>query len=251
MKAKRVYRVRRFGIISKILYFFVESPLTPLLAVGAILLGALAVVLLPREEEPQIVVPVIDVFVQMPGSTAKEVEQRVTRPLEKLSWEIPGVEYVYSTSTPGQSLVIVRFLVGWDEEKAIVQLYQKLYANLDRIPAGASQPLLKPRRIDDVPILALTLHGGGYDFHDLRRIAAAVDDAVKQVPDVSETTIIGGHRRHVRVELDTTRLTAYQIDPSHVLRTLRAANQENRTGSVPLGDRETLVETGGFLRDRP
>ena len=250
MKAKRGYRVRRFGIISKVLYFFVDSPLTPLLAVGAILLGALAVVLLPREEEPQIVVPVIDVFVQMPGSTAKEVEQRVTRPLEKLAWEIPGVEYVYSTSSPEQSLTIVRFLVGWDEEKAIVQLYQKLYANLDRIPAGASQPLLKPRRIDDVPILALTLHGGGYDFHDLRRIAAAVDDVVKQVQDVSETTLIGGHRRQLRVELDTTRLTAYQIDPSHALRTLHAANQQNRAGSFPLGDQETLVETGGFLRDR-
>ena len=97
MKNKHRYRVRRFGVISKILYFFVESPLTPLLALGAILLGALAVVLLPREEEPQIVVPVIDVFVEMPGSTGAEVEQRVTRPLEKLAWEIPGVEYIYST----------------------------------------------------------------------------------------------------------------------------------------------------------
>ena len=250
MKNKHRYRVRRFGVISKILYFFLESPLTPLLAVGAILLGALAVVLLPREEEPQIVVPVIDVFVEMPGSTAAEVEQRVTRPLEKLAWEIPGVEYIYSTSSPGQSLTIVRFLVGWDEEKAIVQLYQKLYANLDRIPEGVSRPILKPRRIDDVPVLALTLHGGGYDMHDLRRIAAAVDDAVKQVPDVSETTLIGGHRRQMRVELDTNRLTSYQIDPTHVLRTLRAANQENRAGSTPVGDRETLVETGGFLRDR-
>ena len=248
MTSKRGYRVRRFGIISKILYFFVDSPLTPLFAVGAILLGALAVFLLPREEEPQIVVPVIDVFVQMPGSTAKEVEQRVTRPLEKLAWEIPGVEYVYSTSSPGQSLTVVRFLVGFDEEKAIVQLYQKLYANLDRIPAGASPPLLKPRRIDDVPVLALTLHGGGYDFEALRRIATAVDDDVKQVADVSETTLIGGRRRQVRVELDAARLTAYQIDPAKVLRTLRAANQESRTGGVPLADEETLVQTGGFVR---
>jgi multidrug efflux pump subunit AcrB len=244
MTAKRGYRVRRFGIISKILYFFVDSPLTPLLAAGAILLGALAVFLLPREEEPQIVVPVIDVFVQMSGSTAKEVEQRVTRPVEKLAWEIPGVEYVYSTSSPGQSLTVVRFLVGWDEEKAIVQLYQKLYANLDRIPAGASPPLLKPRRIDDVPVLALTLHGGGLDFPNLRRVATAVEDAVKQVPDVSETTLIGGHRRQLRVELDTTLLTAYQIDPTRVLRALRTANQESRAGSFPLGDRQTLIETG-------
>jgi len=250
MNAKRGYRVRRFGIISKILYFFVDSPLTPLVIACSLLLGALAVFLLPREEEPQIVVPVIDVFVQMPGSSAHEVEQRVTRPLEKLAWEIPGVEYVYSTSSPGQSLTIVRFLVGWGEEEAIVQLYQKLYANLDRIPAGASQPLLKPRRIDDVPVLALTFHGGGRDFHALRHIAAAVDDAVKQVPDVAETTLIGGQRRQLRVELDATLLSAYQIDPTHVLGALRAANQQNRAGSFPLGDTETLIETGGFLRDR-
>ncbi len=246
-KAKRGYRVRRFGAISKILYFFVDSPLTPLVIVASILLGALAIALLPREEEPQIVVPVIDVFVQMPGSTAKEVEQRVTRPLEKLAWELPGVEYVYSTSSPGQSLTIVRFLVGWDEEDAIVQLYQKLYANLDRVPPGASPPLLKPRRIDDVPVLGLTFHGGGYDLYELRRLVAAVDDAVKQVPDVSETTLIGGQRRQVHVALDASRLTSYQIDPTHVLRTLGAANQQQRAGSYPSGNRETLVETGGFL----
>ena len=248
-KASRGYRVRRFGIVSKILYFFVDSPLTPLFVGASILLGSLAVTLLPREEEPQIVVPVIDVFVAMPGSSAKEVEERVTRPLEKLAWELPGVEYVYSTSSPGSSLTIVRFLVGWDEEEAIVQLYQKLYANLDRIPSGASQPLLKPRRIDDVPVLALTFHGGGRDGYALRRIAAAVDDAVKQVVDVSETTLIGGLRRQVRVELDATRLTAYQIDPSHVLSTLQAANRQSRAGSYPSGDQEVLVETGGFLNN--
>ncbi len=249
MKAKRGYRVPRFGLIPRILRFFVDSPLTPLIIGASILLGVLAVLLLPREEEPQIVVPVIDVFVQMPGSSAQEVEQRVTRPLEKLAWELPGVEYVYSTSSPGSSLTIVRFLVGWNEEESIVQLYQKLYANLDRIPEGASRPLLKPRRIDDVPVLALTFHGGGHDSFALRRIAAAVDDAVTQVPNVSETTLIGGMRRQVRVELDASRLTAYQIDPAHVLRTLQAANRQERAGSFPQGGGETLVETGGFLHD--
>ncbi len=249
MKAKRGYRTPRFGLIAKILYFFVDSPLTPLFIGAAILLGGLAVMFLPREEEPQIVVPMIDVFVEMPGSSAQEVEQRVTRPLEKLAWELPGVEYIYSTTGPGQSLTIVRFLVGWDEEQAIVQLYQKLYANLDRIPDGASRPLLKPRRIDDVPILALTFHGGGYDSHALRQLAAEVDDAVKQIADVSETTLIGGQRRQLRVELDASRLTAYELDPSQVVRTLRTANRQNRAGSFPSVEHETLVESGGFLRD--
>jgi multidrug efflux pump subunit AcrB len=183
MKRKVSYRVRRFGVIKRILATFIESPLTPLVVVASLLLGAIAVFLLPREEEPQITVPMIDVFVQMPGASAKEVEQRITKPLEKplekLVWELPGVEYIYSTASPGQSLTIVRFLVGGNEERAIVQLNQKLYANFDFIPPGASLPLVKPRRIDDVPILALTLHGGGYDGSALRRVAAAVNDAVK------------------------------------------------------------------------
>jgi multidrug efflux pump subunit AcrB len=249
MKRKGGYRVRRFGVIKRILAFFIESPLTPLVVGASLLLGAIAVWLLPREEEPQISVPMIDVFVQMPGATAKEVEERVTKPLEKLVYELPGVEYIYSTASPGQSLTIVRFLVGWNEERAIVQLNQKLYANFDFIPPGASLPLVKPRRIDDVPILALTLHGGQYDGFALRRVAAAVNDAVKEVKDVSETTVIGGLRRQVRVELDASRLTAYQIDPSKVVRSLKAANQQTRAGSLPTRDEEILVETGGFLRN--
>ena len=147
---------------------------------------------LPREEEPQIIVPMIDVFVQMPGASAHEVEERLTKPMEKLLWEIPGVEYIYSTSSPGQSLAIVRFYVGQDEEKSVVRLNQKLSANFDLIPPGASRPLVKPRSIDDVPILALTLSSKRYGDFELRRIAAQVDDTIKQVPDVSAVTLIGG-----------------------------------------------------------
>lgn len=235
------------GGFSKILSFFIESPLTPLFVIASLLLGILAVVLLPREEEPQIVVPVIDIFVGMPGSNATEVEQRITTPLEKLVAELPGVEYVYSTSSTNQSMTVVRFLVGWDEEKAIVQLYQKLYANLDRIPAGATQPLLKPRRIDDVPVLALTFHGSEQSAYDLRRVVTRVDNVIKQVADVSETTLIGGQRRQVRVELDADRLTSYGLDPARVLSSLKAANQQVPAGSFTSADREILVETGGFL----
>ena len=143
---------------NKIVRYFIDSKLTPLVVIAAVLLGAGAVLLLPREEEPQIVVPMIDVLVQAPGMSAKEVEERVTKPMEKLLWEIPGVEYIYSTSSPGGSMAVVRFLVGQPEEEAIVRLNQKMFANFDIIPPGVSQPLIKPRRIDDVPILALTLH---------------------------------------------------------------------------------------------
>src|SRR5215470_12589273 len=205
------------GLAGRLAKAFIGSRLTPLIIVAAILLGAGAVVLLPREEEPQIVVPMIDVFVQMPGASAKEVEERVTKPMEKLLWEIPGVEYIYSTSSPGMSLAIVRFYVGQDEEKSIVRLNQKLLANFDLIPPGASQPLVKPRSIDDVPVLALTLSSRRYGDYELRRIAAQVHDAVKQAPDVSAVNLIGGQRREVRIVLDAARLAAYAMAPLQVV----------------------------------
>ncbi|HSB05539.1 MAG TPA: efflux RND transporter permease subunit, partial [Thermodesulfobacteriota bacterium] len=153
----------KIGFAGKLAHAFIDSKLTPLIIVASILLGIGAVLMLPREEEPQIVVPMIDIFVQMPGASAKEVEERVTKPMEKLLWEIPGVEYIYSTSSPGYAMAIVRFYVGEDEEKSIVRLNQKMFANFDLIPPGASQPLIKPRSIDDVPILALTLWSDRYD----------------------------------------------------------------------------------------
>ena len=139
----------------------------------------------------------------MPGASPREVEERVTKPMEKLLWEIPGVEYIYSTSSPGMSTAIVRFLVGQDEEKSIVRLNQKLNANLDLIPPGASPPLVKPRSIDDVPILALTFWSKRYGDFELRRIAAQVDDTIKQTPDVSAVSLIGGQRREMRITLDS------------------------------------------------
>ena len=180
------------GPAGKLAQAFINSKLTPLVIVASILLGVGAVLLLPREEEPQIVVPMIDVFVQMPGASAKEVEERVTKPMEKLLWEVPGVEYIYSTSAPGYSMAVVRFYVGQSEEASIVRLNQKMSANFDLIPPGASPPLIKPRSIDDVPILALTLASDRYDHFTLRRVAAQVHDQIKEVRDVSEVKIIGG-----------------------------------------------------------
>jgi len=225
----------------------IDSKLTPLVIAGAILLGLFAVWKLPREEEPQIVVPMVDVSVAMPGASAREVEQRVTKPMEKLLWEIPGVEYIYSTSSPGMSLAIVRFLVGQDEEKAIVRLNQKLAANMDLIPPGALPPLVKPRSIDDVPILALTLWSKRYGDFELRRIAAQVDDTIKQTPDVSAVTLIGGAKREVRVTLDSSRLAAYRLSPLHVVAALGASNRRLPSGEFSNGNEEYLLETGQFL----
>ena len=209
---------------------------------GSLLLGAFAVWKLPREEEPQIIVPMVDVFVQMPGASAREVEERVTKPMEKLLWEIPGVEYIYSTSSPGTSTAIVRFLVGQDEEKAIVRLNQKLAANLDLIPPGASQPLVKPRSIDDVPILALTFWSKRYGDFELRRIAAQVDDAIKQTPDVSAVALIGGQRREIRITLNQARLAAYNLSPVQVAGALGLSNRRLPVG--PIRERQPAVSHG-------
>jgi multidrug efflux pump subunit AcrB len=235
------------GLAGKVARAFIASKLTPLLIAASVLLGLAAVVMLPREEEPQIVVPMIDVFVAMPGASAKEIAERVTKPMEKLLWEVPGVEYIYSTSSPGQAMAVVRFYVGQNEENAIVRLNQKMLANFDLIPPGASQPLVKPRSIDDVPILALTLSSERYDAFTLRRIAAQIHDQIKEVSDVSEVKIIGGERRQIRVLLDEVRMAAYSVAPAAIVPTLEQSNRQLQSGRFSSGNREFLVETGGFL----
>ncbi len=239
----------RPGIAGRIAGAFVMSKLTPIAVIASIILGAFAVLMLPREEEPQIKVPIVDVFVGMPGASAHEVENRVTRPMEKLLWEIPDVEYLYSTSQPGGSVVIVRFKVGTDIEAALVRLNQKLQGNADRIPAGVTPPLVKPRSIDDVPILALTLHSRTRDHLELRRLAAQLDDVVKSVPQVAETNLIGGTRRAVRVALDPAALAARNLTVAQLAPLLREANRPLQHGSRAFGNTEYLVETGTFLRD--
>ncbi len=237
------------GLAARLAATFTNSPLTPLAVLASLMLGVFAVLMLPREEEPQIKVPMIDVLVAMPGATAHEVENRVTRPMEKLLWEIPGVEYLYSTSSPGSSMVIVRFKVGSDLGQSLVRLNQKLQANYDRIPPGVSAPLIKPRTIDDVPVLALTLHSRTQDHLTLRRLAAQLDDAVKALPDVAETTLIGGVRRQLRVQVDPVRLASHQLTFDDLANAIRAANQRTQSGAQPSANRELLIETGTYIRD--
>src|SRR6516165_5715683 len=137
----------------------------------------------------------LDVLVSMPGASPAEVQERATIPTERLLREVPGVEYVYSITQPGLSMLVVRFYVGTKEEDAIVKTYNKLYSNFDRIPQGVSQPLIKVRSIDDVPIMALTLWGRNYDSYKLRQIAGELENELKELDDVSETTVIGGQSR--------------------------------------------------------
>ena len=236
------------GIAGRVARTFINSKLTPLIVIASVLLGAFAIVMLPREEEPQIKVPMVDVMVAMPGFSAKEVEERATRPMEKLLWEISGVEYIYSTSRPGESLVIVRFKVGEDMERSIVKLNQKLQSNFDRIPHGVSSPLIKAKSIDDVPILALTFHSARYDHLTLRRLVAQVDDVVKQGPLVAETTLIGGAQRQVRVLLDPAKLASRNLSPAGLIPMLRQANKQFAAGGLTSENKEVVIETGAFLQ---
>jgi len=235
------------GFAGRLTAAFIGSKLTPLGLIASLLLGLLALFLLPREEEPQIKVPMIDVMVSMPGATAKEVEQRLAVPMEKLLYELPGIEYIYSTSTPGQCLLIARFYVGEDFEKAIVSLNQKLQTNFDRIPHGVSLPLIKPHSIDDVPILALTFHSKTTDHSTLRRLAAEVDDAVKSIFEVAETKLIGGTRRQLRVQFDPLSLAARSLSPADLTLRLQQANRQSHSGVLRAQNNEVLVQTGAFL----
>ena len=222
----------QYGAAGRLAAAFISSKLTPLFIGASLALGALAIVALPREEEPQIIVPMVDVIVQMPGATPTDVEQRVTRPLEQLLWEVPGVEYVYSTSSPGQSLVIVRFKVGQPEEAALVRLNQKLAANSDRIPPGVFGPIVKPRSIDDVPIMAVTLWSERYGDDQMRALAAQLRDVIAEVTDVSEVTVIGGRPRELRVDVDPSRLAAYELDPIAVQRAIAAGNAKAASAAM-------------------
>src|SRR6187397_578826 len=239
---------RTYGAAGRMAAAFIQSKLTPLFILTSMALGALAVVALPREEEPQIIVPMVDVFAGMPGATPADAEQRVTRPIEQLLWEVPGVEYVYSTSSPGQSMVVVRFTVNEPLEAALVRLNQKLAANADRIPPGVIGPLVKPRSIDDVPILAVTVWSERYGDDQLRTVAAQLRDAIAEVNDVSEVTIIGGRPRQVRVDIDPAKLSAYDLDPLSVQQAIARTNVRGTASGPVAGGATTGLEAGSRLR---
>jgi multidrug efflux pump subunit AcrB len=232
------------GIAGRLAGAFVHSKLTPLFILASLLLGVYAVVALPREEEPQIIVPMIDVFVDMPGASPTEVEQRVTRPIEKLLWEVPGVEYLYSTSMPGRAMLVVRFLVGQDEERALVRLTQKLTANAPLLPPGATAPLVQARSIDDVPVMALTLWGAGYGDVQLRQMAGQLQETLKELPDISEIAIIGGRPRQLSVDLDPAALASRGLDPLAVQQALARGNIRTAARDIVAENRATRLESG-------
>ncbi len=244
--------------LSEIVRLFLDSKLSIILIVFSLLLGGAALLVTPREEDPQIVVPLADVYVSFPGHSAKEVEQLVATPLEKLLYQIDGVEYVYSMSRENQAIVTVRFYVGQDRERSLVKLFKKINENLDIIPPGVAGWVVKPVEIDDVPILTLTLtpsphsfssqgkgaKGEGSDSYTLRRVGEEVTQRLATIPEVSRAYVVGGEPRAVRVDLDPDRLEAYRLTPLEVRRAIRASNVTLPAGEFTRGDAALRVEAG-------
>ncbi len=227
------------GIAGRIARAFMGSKLTPLVAMASLATGFLAMLATPREEEPQISVPMIDVFVQAPRSAPREVENLAIRGLERRMWEIPGVEHVYSMAGDGHGMVTVRFKVGENQENSIVKVQAKLASSMDQLPAGMSPPLVKAHSIDDVPILALTLHSERYGSDQLREIAVHLEDEIRTLPDVAQTQVIGGSPRQFRVLLDPARLMANSVDPQEVAGAI--AGSDARFVAGEFNQRDTVV----------
>ncbi len=237
-------------IISGIVSYFAKSKITPLIIAVSLVVGVFAVMNLPREEEPQISVPMFDIFVKYPGADSKEVEQRIVTLGERKLWEIPGVEYIYSTIEPEGALIIVRFKVGEDVEKSLIKLYTKIYSNLDFLPPAATQPLIKVRSIDDVPILTLTFHSKTRDPVALRRTVANVQNIVNAIPEVSDTSITGGRKRQFQVFFDEAKLRSRLLNPLEVAQIIRSANVKQSAGHLESVPQLEAVEANSFFRTK-
>lgn len=235
------------GISGKIANFFINSKLTILLMVALMMIGVYSSFLIPREEEPQINVPMADVMVGYPGASPAEVESRVVKPLEKVISNIKGVEHVHSMAMNGQAMLIVQFYVGEDIERSYVKLYDELNKNAMNLPQGVMQPMVKTRSIDDVPMLGLTLWSEKYDDYELRQLAGEVTNEIEKVKDVAITNKIGGRNRELKVVLDKDKLAENGIDALSVVQMIQANNQQSQSGSFVSKDQEYLLTTGNFL----
>ncbi len=240
----------KLNISGKITQYFINSQLTVLLMAATTVLGLFALWFTPREENPQIVVPAANVMVMLPGASAKEVEELISKKLEAKLWEIPGVEDVYSVSMNSLSVVTVKFFVGQDKERSLVKLYDKLMSNMDFAPPGASQPLVKPIDVDDVPIVAITFSaapGSSYDDAQLRTVADHALDELRKAPGVGNTVIIGGRSRQVRVTLDPLRASGYGLSLLQIAGAITVSNANLISGDLEQGNKKMTLETGGFF----
>lgn len=236
--------VQEHHFTNKIVKVFLESNLSLILILLATVVGLTALGLTPREEDPQIVVPLADVYVNFHGHSAAEVEQLVATPLEKILYQIDGVEYVYSMSREGQAIITVRYYVGEDRERSLVKLYKKIDENVDIVPPGVAGWVVKPVEIDDVSMLTLTLTGAATDDMTLRRVAEEIAQRLAGVQNVSRAYVVGGRPRVVQVLVDCDEMAAHRVSPLEVQRSIQGANVGQTAGDFRAGDRLIRVEAG-------
>ena len=238
----------KYGMAGKMAEGFISSRLTPILIITFILLGVFSTFKLPREEEPQINVPMFDIMVPFYGAAPNEIEKHLVEVGERKLWEIPGVEYIYSIAQPNFAMFTVRFKVGTAPETAANLVYTKTLDNKDIFPRGTGEPLIKYRAIDDVPVLALTLWGEGRDGYALRRAAARIQTEINSVSNVSETRIIGGHKRQFIVHFDPASIARHRLTPPMLAGIIKMSNATLPAGHYNKGDTRLLAETDAFIR---
>ena len=239
----------KHSVLSGIIETFLKGNLAILLIIIALAAGAAALFVTPREEEPQIVVPLADVMVMVPGSTAEEVEQLVSSRLERMLYQIDGVEYVYSMSRPGMAVVTVRFKVGEDREKSLIKLYNKIFQNIDKTTPGIAGWIVKPIEIDDVPIVNVALYSDRYDEHTLYRVGEEVVARLQHIPNTGAVTLHGGQRRVLHVYLDMERIAAYGLSPLEIAGALKVSNAQLDSGGFDQANASLRVKVGPFLKD--
>lgn len=235
------------GISGRIASAFIDSKLSILLMVALMIVGLYSTSLIPREEEPQIIIPMADVMVGYPGATPQEVESRVIKPLEKIISNIKGVEHLHAMAMDGQAMIIVQFYVGEDTERSYVKLYDELMKHPDLLPENVVGPMVKTRSIDDVPMMGLTLWSENYNDFQLRQIGEELSSEIKKIDDVSIAKVIGGRPRQIKIVLDKDKMAENQVDPLHIMQMVKAGNASSQSGAFVQGDEEFLIRTGAFL----
>ncbi|MCL5409096.1 MAG: efflux RND transporter permease subunit [Candidatus Omnitrophica bacterium] len=235
------------GFAGRIAKAFIKSKITGLVVITGILLGLFAFIITPKEEDPDIIVPMVDIMVPAPGFSVKEMKNNVVAPMERYLWEIKGVKYIYSAISPGMDLTTVRFRVGLNMQESLTKVYEKIKANYDKIPPGVSMPIIKERSIFNVPILDVTLWSNKYSEYQLRRVAKEVADSIKKDKDVSKIDILGGQKRQIRLIMNPLHLAAYNTSAFQIIESLKKANFLIPAGTFPSGNQEYIVKAGGFL----
>ena len=245
---KDVLSKEELGFAGRLADSFIHSPLSPLLFIGMMLVGFYGLYATPRQEDPQISVPMIDIMLQMPGASSEEVSRLVVSPLERLVSEIKGIKHVYSVSDEGMGIITLEFDVGEEIERAIVLTHNKVQSNLDLMPPGAEMPLIKPKEVDDVPAVTLTLWSQSMDDANLRTLAVSLMQKLKEVPETGNAFVSGGRAEQVTINVLPGQLSGYGVSMGHIAKTIQSFNTEQTVGSIEQGGKFHWVKTGAFLQ---